>query len=51
MRRLLRGLLASGLVSLALMPPAFADHMLRISYPEDPKTADTQLNTDDYTIP
>jgi hypothetical protein len=25
--------------------------MLRISYPEDPKTADTQLNTDDYTIP
>ena len=46
-----RNLLASGLVSLALTSPAFADHMLRISYPEDPKTADTQLNTDDYTIP
>ena len=49
--KLLRSLLASGAVSLALMSPAFADHMLRIPYPEDPKTADTQKNTDDYTIP
>jgi peptide/nickel transport system substrate-binding protein/oligopeptide transport system substrate-binding protein len=44
-------LLACGLVSLALTSPAFADHMLRISYPEDPKTADIQLDTDYYTIP
>jgi ABC-type transport system substrate-binding protein len=51
MRRLFGTLLASGLVSFALMSSAFADHTLRISYPEDPKTADTQKNTDDYTIP
>src|SRR5262249_50175905 len=51
MRHIFGSLLASGLVRLALMSPAYADHDLRIPYPEDPKTADTQLNTDDYTIP
>ncbi|MCB1408819.1 peptide/nickel transport system substrate-binding protein/oligopeptide transport system substrate-binding protein [Defluviimonas denitrificans] len=44
-------LLASGLASLMLMSPAFAENMLRVSYSEDPKTADVQMTTDAYTLP
>lgn len=44
-------LLASGLASLMLMSPALAENMLRVSYPEDPKTADVQMTTDAYTLP
>ena len=44
-------LLASGLTSLMLMSPALAENMLRVSYPEDPKTADAQMTTDAYTLP
>lgn len=44
-------LLASGLASLMLMSPALAENMLRVSYSEDPKTADGQMTTDAYTLP
>ncbi|MGB4828036.1 MAG: ABC transporter substrate-binding protein [Paracoccaceae bacterium] len=43
--------LASGLASLLLLSPAFADQMLRISYPEDPKTVDVQKTSDSYMLP
>jgi ABC-type transport system substrate-binding protein len=51
MKTKMKLLLASGLTSLMLMSPAFAESMLRISYPEDPKTADAQMTTDSYTLP
>ena len=44
-------LLASGLASLMLMSPVLAENMLRVSYSEDPKTADGQMTTDAYTLP
>lgn len=44
-------LLASGLASLMLLSPAVAETMLRVAYPEDPKTADAQMTTDSYTLP
>ena len=44
-------LLATALTSLLLMSPALAENTLRISYPEDPKTADVQMTTDSYTLP
>jgi peptide/nickel transport system substrate-binding protein/oligopeptide transport system substrate-binding protein len=44
-------LLASGLASLALLSPALAEQLLRVSYPEDPKTADVQKTSDAYTLP
>lgn len=51
MKQKVRLLLASGLASLALLSPAFADQMLRVSYTEDPKTADVQKTSDAYTLP
>jgi len=51
MKNKVRLLLASGIASLALMSPAIADQMLRISYPDDPKSADVQMTTDYYTLP
>lgn len=44
-------LLATGLTSLMLLSPAFAENMLRVSYSEDPKSADAQMTTDFYTLP
>lgn len=44
-------LLAAAITSLALISPALAENMLRISYPEDPKTADAQMTSDSYTLP
>jgi len=45
-------LMATGLVTLALASPILAaDHVLRIAYPEDPKTVDVQKTQDFYTLP
>ena len=45
-------LIASGLVAFAMSSPTFAsDHVLRIAYPDDPKTIDVQKTTDYYTLP
>ncbi|WP_226341184.1 ABC transporter substrate-binding protein [Gemmobacter serpentinus] len=44
-------LIASALTSLAMLSPAVAENMLRVSYSEDPKTADGQMTTDSYTLP
>ena len=45
-------LMATGLVTLALASPILAaDHVLRIAYPEDPKTVDVQKTQDSYTLP
>jgi peptide/nickel transport system substrate-binding protein/oligopeptide transport system substrate-binding protein len=51
MNKKMKLLLATGLTSLVLMSPALAENMLRVSYPEDPKTADVQMTTDAYTLP
>ena len=47
----IRLLLATAVTSLILISPALAENMLRISYPEDPKTADAQMTSDSYTLP
>lgn len=44
-------LLATGLTSLMLLSPALAENMLRVSYLDDPKSADAQMTTDFYTLP
>ncbi|MEZ5797717.1 MAG: ABC transporter substrate-binding protein [Paracoccaceae bacterium] len=51
MSKKMKLLLATGLAGLVLASPALAENMLRISYPEDPKTADVQMTTDAYTLP
>lgn len=52
MLRKIKTILSASVVSFALLAPAMAsDHMLRVSYPEDPKTADVQKTTDAYTLP
>ncbi len=51
MKNRFRLLIASGLASLLLLSPALAEQMLRISYPEDPKTADVQMTSDSHTLP
>ncbi|AWD22171.1 ABC transporter substrate-binding protein [Fuscovulum blasticum] len=51
MKNKMKLLLASGLASLVLMTPGLAEQMLRISYPEDPKTADVQKTSDAYMLP
>ncbi len=45
-------ILAAGLLSTAMISPLYAaDHVLRIAYTEDPKTADVQKTSDAYTLP
>lgn len=51
MNKRMKLLLATGLTSILLFSPALAENMLRVSYPEDPKTADVQMTTDSYTLP
>lgn len=52
MSKTLKGLILIGLVYLLLLAPAMAkEKILRIPYPEDPKTADCQKTTDMYTLP
>jgi peptide/nickel transport system substrate-binding protein/oligopeptide transport system substrate-binding protein len=45
-------LVATSLVTLALVSTSLAaDHVLKIAYPEDPKTVDVQMTQDFYTLP
>lgn len=51
MNKKMKLLLASCLVGLTMFSPVLAENMLRVSYTEDPKTADAQMTSDDYTLP
>lgn len=52
MLQTIKTILSASVVSFALLAPAAAsENMLRVSYQEDPKTADVQKTTDAYTLP